>query len=760
MKYKSFFSVILASSVLCTSSAFAEIIREIKVEGNNRVERDTIVSYLKLKKGEEYSSEKERESFSDLYNTNLFDNIYISHSSGIVTVKVEETLLVVKVNLIGNSRVKTSTIEKELVTHKGSSLSNSDLNLDVQKIKDIYRKSGRYAVNVKPRVEREENNRAIVSFEISEGPKTGVRYINFVGNKNYKDSELRSVISTKQSAWFRFMDTSDTYDPDRVEYDKYLLKQFYGSLGYADFRIISSTAELAQTKENFTLTYVVDEGEVYNFGNIEVVSAINDISLDRFDKIIKIKSGEKYNSSKLETIAEEINDKLSDDGYTGLYVYPDEVKDRENKTISIKFIIEKGSKTYIDKIKISGNLKTRDNVIRRQIKLNEGDLFNRSAVNKGEQNLRNLDYFETVSVETQQSDKPNRANILVDVGEKSTSSIQFEVGYSTMDGPVGRVNFVERNLLGTGRYLTAGVDKYTKKTSYHMGLTDPYFLDRDLLVGGSFFKLDSKGSGETPYGLQSIGGTIRAGYEVATDLRHDSVYLLKRDRLSGTKISNSKFIEEQFGTTHTSSLSNSLTYDKTDSIIVPKNGYVVSATETVAGLGGDTKYLKHEADFKIFKSFSNNDYTVKFSGEVGKVQGYGGKKVRISDRFSLGDFSLRGFEASGVGPRDKVTKEALGGQNYYTLTGELIFPVGLPKEFNVSGSLFTDVGALWGFDIKDKSKYSKNDVFDTTAPRVSVGVGIVWVTRFAPIRLDYAIPIKKEKYDETQHWHFRFSTSF
>jgi outer membrane protein insertion porin family len=320
MKFKSFLPKLLASTILCVASANAEIIKDIRVEGNSRIEKSTIINYLKLKKGEEYSHQKERESFSELFNTNLFTNISISQTNGIVIVKLEENPLVVRVNISGNSKVKTSTIEKELITHKGGSLKDSDINEDVQKIKDMYRKSGRYSVNVRAKVERQQNNRAIVTFEISEGPKTGIRYINFVGNKNYKDSELRSVIITKQSAWFRFMDSNDTYDPDRVEYDKYLLKQFYSSLGYADFRVISASAELAKTKENFTLTYVVEEGEIYNYGNIEVSSSIAEINTEKFDKVIKIKTGEKYNSLKLEKISEEIADILADEGYTGLYV--------------------------------------------------------------------------------------------------------------------------------------------------------------------------------------------------------------------------------------------------------------------------------------------------------------------------------------------------------------------------------------------------------------------------------------------------------
>lgn len=755
-------TLILASSLLMGSTALAEKIRDVQIIGNKRIEYDTITNYLAFQKGDEFSPAMQAESIKKLYATQLFDNISIKFSNGSLIVEVKETRLVTKIQITGNSRIKTATIQKDLISHQGSSVSKADIKFDVEKIKEIYRKAGRYAVNVNAKVEELENNRAKVIFDIVEGPKTSVKYINFVGNIDYKDSELRSVIFTKESAWFRFMDTSDTYDAERVEYDKYLLKRFYTSLGYADFNIISTIAELSPTKEYFTLTYTMDEGDKYNFGDISIESNIEEVNPEDFNKFLTAQKEVIYNSSSIEKISEQINEKLANEGYTGALVYPEEVIDRDNKVVNIRFVIQKGSKTYINKIRIEGNLKTRDNAIRRRLKVNEGDLFNRSAVNKGEQNIRNLDYFESVSVETEMPENAkNKADIVIKVEEKSTSSIQFEVGYNSMEGPVGRINFVERNLIGTGKYLTAGVDKYRKKVSYHAGIIDPYFMDRDLLAGVTFFNMDSKGSDELPYDLNSIGTNLRMGYEFATDLRHDIIYTIKKDRLSGgDKNAPSIFIREQYGKKVTSAISNSFTYDKTDSVVVPKNGYIVSFTETDSGLGGDTKYLKHEADFKVFKSFSNNDYTIKVSGEVGMIGGYSGKKVSISDRFNLGDFSMRGFEASGLGPRDKRTKESLGGQKYYTISTELLFPVGLPKEFNVQGAIFSDVGSLWDFDVINPANYSKQDVYNSTMPRVSVGAGIVWVTRFAPIRLDYAIPIKKEPYDKTQHWHFRFSTSF
>lgn len=750
----------LLSSALA-SDALAIKIKKIEVEGNKRVEKSTIVNYLPIKKGDEFKQENHSEIIKKLYSTNLFDDVIVKFKNGNLQISVSETPLVSKVVFNGNTKVKTSLLKKETLIHQGSSLNKSAINADIDKIKYLYRISGRYAIQVTASVEELGNNRAKVTYNIVEGPKTSVRYINFVGNHAYKDSELKSIILTKESAWFRFLDSSDTYDPQKLDYDKHLLKNFYTSVGYADARVVSGVAQLAKTKEYFTITYTVDEGEIYNFGNISIESNIDEIDPTLFEKLITIKDGQRYSSAKIEAIIENINNKLADMGYSGAVTYHGEDKETKERLVDVKFVIDKGSKTFINKINIRGNLKTRDHVIRRQLPINEGDLFNRSQINKGEMNIRNLDYFETVNVNVDPVEgSNNKVDLNVDVLDKSTSSIQFEIGYNSVDGPVGRVNFVERNLLGSGQYFSAGVDRYKKKTSYHMGITDPYFMDRDLLVGASFFNMNSNGSGDTPYKIISLGGSLRAGYEVATDLRHDINYTYKTDKLSGvTGKEFSVFIQEQFGRFQTSSISNSLTYDKTDSSIVPKNGYITSFTQTTAGVGGDIKYTKNEADFSAYKSFVDNKYTIRLALAAGNIMGYGGQKVRISERFNLGDFSMRGFESSGIGPRTKTTNEGLGGQNFYTATAELMFPVGLPKEFNVSGSVFTDVGALWGFDIRKPDLISKKDVYNTTKPRVSVGAGILWVTRFAPIRLDYAVPIEKQKYDKTQRWHFRFSTS-
>lgn len=747
--------------VAVSSSAVAEVIKQISVSGNQRVEKSTIIEYLGMEVGDKYTPETKNNAVKSLYATSLFETINIIFHQGILDVKVQETPFISKVVFIGNSKVKTNLLANEIYTAPGESLRKAKLRTDVEKIKEIYKRSGRFSVHVKSKIEPQENNRVKVIFEIEEGPKTGVNKIYFAGNENYKDSELRSIIMTKQSRWFRFLETNDTYDPDRIEFDKHLLRQFYNSVGFADFLVISVTADLLPTKEGFAITYSIEEGEKYKFGKITLDNKLASIDDKEIWKFIEKKEGQTFNLGLMQRMSEKIADYLASKGYPQVDVRPNVVLNRENGLVDITIVVDQADKIFINKINIEGNLKTEDHVIRRQLKISEGDVYNRGKVERGERNIRNLDYFGKFSLNMAPTDKPDRYNVNINVEEKSTSSIGFDLGYNTSGGPFGRISFLERNLVGTGKYLSAGVQVGKKSIYYYGGLTDPNFLDKDLSLGGNVFRSENGsgsgfGNGEQKYSLKSTGAKISLGYDITDDLSHDIDYLIKRDSLKAPSSAASIFIKEQMGDFTTSSISHSLTYDMTDSRVLPKNGYLISGTQEFAGLGGNTKYLKHDLDGKFFKSFVENKYTIKLSAAAGHIRGVSGKKIRISDRFNLGDYTLRGFANAGIGPRDKVTDEGLGGQKYYTISSELSFPLGLPEEFNVTGSIFADAGSLWDADSKASSD---RGFYNDKSLRASIGFGVLWITRIAPIRLDWGFPIKKKKYDEKQSFHIKFTTS-
>ncbi|HJD67253.1 MAG TPA: outer membrane protein assembly factor BamA [Rickettsia endosymbiont of Bembidion lapponicum] len=740
------------------------VIRKITIESNHRIERSTIESYLKLKPGESYNSLKEDEAIKRLYATSLFRNIKMDMSSdGNLIVSVTETPFISSVVFRGNSKIKANMLSKEIYTMAGESLSQAKIELDVKKISEIYKRSGRFATIVTPKIEDLENNRVKVIFDIAEGPKTGIKYIYFSGNENYSDSELKSIVLTKESRWFRFLDSNDTYEPDRIEYDKELLKEFYQSVGFADFRVISVSAELNNTKEYFVLTYSLEEGEKYNFGNVTIENKLTNIDITPVNKIVNIKQGSVFNMKTVENIADKIGEYFTAVGYPAVNVYPDIVKNPDH-TINIKFIIEKADKVYINKINIINNLKTEDHVIRREFKSEEDDILNRSYIEKGERNLRNLDYFEKIGISFAQAKTKDKYDLNVEVDEKSTSSVGFDLGYNTTGGVFGRFSFLERNLVGTGKILNAGVQVSKNTTSYYGGITDPHFLDRDLSLGVSGF-INKSGRGQSVlsntdqnYRQHSVGGKTSLGYEIKEDLSHEIDYLIKRDTLSAPSPSSSIFLQEQMGKFITSAIGHTIAYDQRDSKIIAKNGYLVSVSQEYAGIGGDNKYLKHEVDGKYYKSFIQNKLTLKLSASGGDIAALGGRVIRISDRFNLGDYSLRGFASGGVGPREKVTNEGLGGKRYYTFSTELNFPTPVPEEFNLTGAVFMDLGSLWGVGL-NKAKYqSPNGIYNDKSLRASVGFGFIWVTRFAPIRMDWGFAVKKKKYDDTQHFHLRFST--
>lgn len=758
-----------------TLTSFANEISKINISGNKRVETSTIKEYLGIKVGDDYSPEIKNKGIKSLYATSLFEDIEIVYNEGILNVSVKENLFISEVKFSGNSKVKTDILENSIITSAGESFKHYKIQSDVRKIKEIYQKAGRFAAVVNSKVEHLDNNRVKVIFDISEGPKTVIKNIYFVGNKHYTASELKSIIMTKESKWFRFLSSNDSYDPSRLEYDKYLLKQFYGSVGFADFRVISVTSELMQTKEGFILTYSIDEGKKHNLGDVTLNNELLEVSDREILDLIKHKKGDVFNIEKIESTIDEISKYLSNRGFPSADVRTENTINSGSQSVDVEFKITKTSKQYINRINISGNIKTEDQVIRRELRIEEGDIFNRSLVERGARNIRNLNYFDDdISVTWDQSEYADRYDLNIDVQEKSTANIGLELGYDTSSGIFGKLSFVERNLVGTGRILDMGVRTGKKNTHYYAGITDPYFMGSDFALGVNAFhsnnsSVDNNGlsksqgsrSDRKSYSSKSTGVGVLVGYNITDDLNHQIEYEIKRDKLTASGKNKSIFIQEQIGSRLSSSVSHTLTYDLTDNRHLPKSGYIISGMQQYTGLGGDNKFIKHEVNGKIYKSFLDNKYTLSFTSFAGHMKGISGKKVVISDRFNVGGYNLRGFASRGIGPRIKKgsvsiedDEESLGGQKYYTLSTELSTALPfIPKEFDVIGSIFLDAGALWDADSKVDSGFH-----NSKSLRSSVGFGFLWITRMAPIKMDWGFPIKRKKYDETQRFSLRFST--
>lgn len=748
----------------CSVATAAYRIDNIQVIGNKRVETATIHNYVGLKIGDEFTQEKQNKAIKDLYLTSFFDKIDVDYDHGKLIIKVDENKFISKVEIKGNSKIKTDLINKELLTRAGESLTASSLRIDVERIKELYKRSGRFTSTVEAKVTKLDDNRVKVTFDIAEGPKTLVKNIYFVGNENYTNSELRSIILTKQTGLIGIFSSNDNYEPERIEYDKELIKGFYESVGFANVRVLSASAELSPLKEYFTITYSIDEGEKYNFGQTTIDSKIQNIDANSISKYVNIKQGSLYNAKILDKATQDVSNELAAHGYPDVDVRAEKNIIEATKLVDIKIVIDRAEKVYINQINIAGNVKTEDKVIRREFKIAEGDLFNRERIEKGEQNIRNLDYFEKLNTNIAPTSIRDRYDLDVSVEEKSTSSIALDVGYNTSGGIFTRLGFTERNLVGTGRYLDLGVQVGKQNTNFTGGITEPYFMDKDVALSGRFFRNHSGrgggfGEADQSYTLNSIGFTPSIEYNIKEDLSHNIEYTIKKDHLIPSKNkSDGRFLNEQKGKFTTSAIGQTITYDQLDSRVLPKKGYIISGSQELAGIGGDNKYLKHEIDSKYYYSVLNNKLTLKLAASVGDIEGIMSKAVRISDRFNKGDETLRGFENGGLGPRDKQTRESLGGQRFYTLSAELNFPLGLPQDLDVTGAAFIDAGNVFDIKAKKNTNYDKNQYYNSKKIRASVGAGFIWITRLAPIRIDYAIPIRKEKYDKKQNLHIRFST--
>ena len=458
---------------------------------------------------------------------------------------------------------------------------------------------------------------------------------------------------------------------------------------------------------------------------------------------------------------------LANQGYPFVEIDPVYNINEENKIIDIKYTIGQARKVYIGKINIKGNLKTYDNVIRREFRIAEGDPYNEFLINRSEQRITNLDFFEKVSVKPRRTDREDVVDIDVEVQEKSTASLKFSVGYSTTDGIFGMIGLTERNFAGKGQEVSASITKSATTTGVSVGFVEPYFLDQNLSAGIELFTNSTNNhkakwgasSNTLAYNTASRGGSLNFGYEIVEYLHHNFGYTLEQDKITGVLPNAPRYIQLQSGTNYASILHQVFTYDRTDNQIVPKKGYILKLYQNYAGVGGDSKYIKHVAAATYYHPIIKDDVILKISGTAGVMNSMG-KAIRINENFNLGDSIFRGFEYGGLGPRDKTTREALGGTTYYKGTAEVTFPIGLPEEFDVSGSVFSDVGSLWHLDRPKNSGYDKDQYFDSKSLRASAGVGFLWVTKMGPLRIDFAQALKKEKYDKTQLVHFSFSTNF
>ncbi len=727
-------------------------ISQILVEGNQRIEADTVRSYMSVRAGDPFNAIEIDRSLKALFATGLFADVSMRRQGDALVVKVVENPIINRLAFEGNKKIDDDTLDAEVQLRPRVVYTRAAVQSDVQRILEIYRRSGRFAATVEPKVIELPQNRVDLVFEINEGDVTGISKIRFVGNHAFSDSQLRGEIATKESIWYRFLTVDDTYDPDRVALDREMLRRFYLANGYADFRVISAVAELTQDREEFFITFTVEEGEVYRFGKIELQTELKDLNPEQLRGLVTTEKGEIYNANEIEETIDKLTFELGRLGYAFVDIRPRVDRDREARIIGLTFEINQGPRVYVERINIFGNVRTLDPVIRREFRLAEGDAFNTAKLRRSRERIRSLGFFNKVEVTNEPGSAPDKTIVNVEVEERATGELSFGAGFSTTETIIGDVSIRERNLLGRGQDLKLSFSLSAVRRQVDLSFTEPYFLDKPISAGFDAFNTEVDLQQRSSFDRASIGGSLRMGFDVSERLRQTLNYTFRRDRIKDIDSSASRFIQEQKGTTNSSSAGYRLRYDRRDDRLEPTSGFVATLSQDYAGLGGDVKNLR--TTFKFATYFPITEQTV-FS--VALNQGYInglGSDVKINQRFFIGGDSFRGFEPGGIGPRDTSTKDSLGGNLFYVGTAELRFPLGLPEEFGIFGRLFAEAGSL--FDVDDDGP----EVIDNTGVRVSAGGGISWRSPLGPLRFDFSKVIRKEPGDQTEFFRFSFGTRF
>ena len=744
-----------------SSVAEAQTVSRIVVQGNQRVEAETIKSYLRIFPGQRYSAANADESFKALFATGLFSDVKLNVQGSTLVVSVVENPVINRVAFEGNKKLNDATLQGEVESTPRAVFTRARVQSDTQRILTLYRRTGRFAASVEPKIIELPQNRVDLVFEIDEGDKTGISRINFIGNRAFSDSDLLDVITTSESGILSFIKTTDVYDPDKLAADQELLRRFYLRNGYADFRVISAVADLDQEQNSFFITITVDEGERYNFGAIEIESSVAALDPNQLANVVQTVEGDVYNLDLVDKTLEDLTLEVSRLGYAFGQVRPRGDRNPEANTISITYVVEEGPKAYIERINIRGNTRTEDRVIRREFDIVEGDPYNRVLIDRAQRRLNALGFFKAVNISREPGSAPDRVVLNVDVEEQATGQFSIGVGYSTSDGFIGDISVSERNLLGRGQFVRLAVSASQRRRDVDFSFTEPYFLDRRVSAGFDVFSREVDLTDESSFESVKRGGGIRFGFPLSENWSLTTRYTFSQEEVTNVQAGASLAIFDAEGTDNVSVAGYTLRYDTVDNKRDPRNGFFLSFSQDVAGLGGSVNYLRTTAEARAYHEvFDDVVGILKLQG--GHIVGYGGEDVRILDAFFKGGETVRGFDRAGIGPRDAVTNDALGGNYFASASAEVQFPIwGIPKDLGFKGAVFADAGTVFDTDAEGKViNGTAVTVLDDSSIRSSVGVSILWNSPLGPLRADFAKVLTKEDFDDEQFFRFGASTQF
>ncbi len=737
-------------------------VSQIIVEGNQRIEPVTVQSYMTVRPGAVASPDDINDSVRALFETGLFRDVRIEPRGNVLVVIVDENPVINQISIEGNDRIDDEPLRALLTSRERRVYTRAKAEADADVLLEQYRRAGRYAASIEPVIIELPQNRVDLVFEIEEGALTGVESLRFIGNSKFSDRRLRRVVSTDESTLFNFLSSTDTYDPDRLELDKELLRRFYLSNGYADFEILSAVAELAPDRTGFFLTFTVDEGEEYDFGPIDIISNAEGVDVEELRSLIVAREGTDYDVGDVEDSIAALTLRLGELGYAFTEIDPRPIKDEENRTLGVTFEVNEGERVFVERIDIVGNSRTLDRVVRREFELVEGDAFNALQVRRSRSNIRGLGFFRNVNVTTEQGTAPDRVVLKTEVEEQSTGQISFGLGFSTSESVSGEVSITERNFLGRGQFVRARARLSGANQLYDFSFTEPRFLDRDVAAGFDLYRRETDDQDTSSFDTRNTGFSPRLSFPLGRYTRLSTRYRISQDEIIDVPSNASPLIVADIADNITSSVGYTLTYDRRNDVIEPSKGYILKLDQDIAGLGGDTRYVKTEASAKGFTRLISDEIIGSIEVAGGAVVGFGDYEPNISDRFFLGGDSFRGFENSGIGPADQETDDNLGGKYYGIVRTEVTFPLPIPEEYGLAAGVFADVGTLWGLDNTSYIDANNNRIVidDDAELRAAVGASLFWQSPFGPVRLNFAYPILEEDQDESEIFRFTAGTRF
>ena len=737
--------------LLCTGSVSADtLIKSIVVSGNKRIETSTIKANINVQVGQKVTPEDLDANLKRLYRTEHFSDVSMTLHNQILVIAVVENPSINQIAFEGNKNVMDHVLEKEVKLKPRNLLTKTKVQNECQRILAIYRSKGYFSAKVVAKVIKQDQNRADIVFEIEEGIVAEVRKVKFIGNNQFSDDKLRHILITKESHWWRFFASDDVYDPERLEVDRDNLRKFYLNKGYVDFRVISAQVEMAPDHQGFVITFTVEEGDRYKFGDVSIQNNVPNLDVQDVKQKLKSIKAEWYSAELVEKDTEKLTEEAGTLGYAFVAIEPIPAKNEVEKTIDINYQIQQGPKVYVRGIEIAGNTRTVDSVIRRQLQISEGDAFNTSKFKTSDRNIENLDFFKpnTNIQHIPVPNEPDKVDIKIKVEEKSTGDINFNVGFSTAEGPLGMIRLTERNLFGRAYMFSANVRATRLSKDADVMVANPYFLNRDLVAGVGLNRSKRNNEDTSSFQQNTIGARTWLGYNLSEYWDQTLHYGLTQEKISNVKANAFRDILKQQGRHVSSVIGQTIAYDRRNYKHNPTGGYIMRLNDSIAGLGGTTKYHQHTVSGGYYYGLTE-DVTFSLESQLAAIFPYSGKEIRITDKFMLGGLEMRGFEH--IGPRAKTgDMDFLGGDRMFQATAEVSFPLGLPTESGLKGYAFFDAGSTW--DTKQKA----SDVYNYKDMRYAPGVGLGWASPFGLIRLDFGFAIKKKPGDATQVFMLNF----